>query len=159
MFKKAHIQGLMVDPIKEMPVLVLRDDQDGRFLPIWIGHHEANAIALQLEGVHVPRPMTHDLLGQVLEAVGASIRQVRIRDMRDHTYFADLVLLVQGHEARVDARPSDAVAMAVRAGAEIVVESSLYQRASDLAQAPTDGDPVFDWMDKLSPEEMGEYEM
>jgi hypothetical protein len=159
MYQKAHVHGLMVDPIKEMPVLVLRDDEDGRILPIWIGHYEANAIALQLEGIHVPRPMTHDLLGQVLETVGASVRQVRIRDMRDHTYFADLVLLVQGREMRVDARPSDAVAMAVRAGAEIMVETSLYQRASDLAQSAAEEDLICQWTDKLNPAEMGEYEM
>ncbi|OYW06497.1 MAG: hypothetical protein B7X11_01025 [Acidobacteria bacterium 37-65-4] len=159
MYQKAHVQGLMVDPIKEMPILVLKDDVDGRILPIWIGQYEANAIALQLEGIRVPRPMTHDLLGHVLESVGASVSEIRIRDMRGHTFFADLVLLVQGRQVRVDARPSDAVAMAVRAGADILVESSLYQRAADRVDSGGEEDLVHYCMNKQSREEMDELEM
>jgi bifunctional DNase/RNase len=149
----------MVDPLKEMPILVLKDDGDGRILPIWIGQYEANAIALQLEGIRVPRPMTHDLLGHVLESLGATVREVRIRDMRGHTFFADLVLLVQGREVSLDARPSDAVALAVRTGADILVESSLYQRAADREDSGENEDSVHHCLDKLHREEMSEFEM
>ena len=148
----------MVDPIKEMPILVLKDDGDGRILPIWIGQHEANAIALQLEGIRVPRPMTHDLLGQVLKSVGASVSEVRIRDMRGHTFFADLVLLVQGRQVSVDARPSDAVALAVRAGADILVESSLYQRSAERATPDGEDDLVHHCLETLGCEEVDEFE-
>lgn len=159
MYQKAHVQGLMADPIKEMPILLLKDDGDGRILPIWIGQHEANAIALQLEGIRVPRPMTHDLMGQVLKSVGASVSEVRIRDMRGRTFFADLVLLVQGREVSVDARPSDAVALAVRAGVDILVESSLYERAAEQADPDREDDLVHHCLEALGKEEVDEFEM
>ena len=158
MYLRAHVHGLLVDPIKDMPILVLKDDADGRVLPIWIGHYEANAIALHLEKVRVPRPMTHDLLCQILDRSGSSLQRVLIRDLRDHTYYADLVLLNEGDEVHVDARPSDAVALAVRTGSPIFVEDTLYARAAELDDG-TSEDSLQDWLGKLSPEELGEYEM
>jgi uncharacterized protein len=159
MYQRVHVHGLMVDPIKEMPILVLKGDEDGRILPIWIGHFEANAIALQLEGIHVPRPMTHDLLCQIIDQAGYTVQRVLIRDLVDHTYLADLVLRSEGGEVTVDARPSDAVALAVRKGADIFVEESLYAKADTVADASMDEDSVPRWLDKLRPEDMGEYEM
>jgi hypothetical protein len=138
---------------------VLKSDEDGRVLPIWIGHFEANAIALQLEGIHVPRPMTHDLLCHVLDQAGYTLQRVLIRDLVDHTYFADLVLRSDGGEVTVDARPSDAVALAVRKGADIFVEDTLYSKADAVADASMDEDSVHQWLEKLRPEDMGEYEM
>ncbi len=159
MYQKVHVHGLLVDPIKEMPILVLKDDEDGRMLPIWIGHYEANAISLHMEKIPVPRPMTHDLLCRVLEGAGSSLEKVLIRDLQDHTYFAELVLMREGHEVHVDARPSDAVAMAVRTGSPIFVEASLYERAADVEEGDDDVDSLRRWLAKLSPEELGEYEM
>ena len=159
MYQKVHVHGLLVDPIKEMPILVLKDDEDGRMLPIWIGHYEANAISLHLEKIPVPRPMTHDLLCRVLEGAGSILEKVLIRDLQDHTYFAELVLMREGHEVHVDARPSDAVAMAVRTGSPIFVEASLYERAADVEEGDDDVDSLRRWLAKLSPEELGEYEM
>jgi|WetSurMetagenome_2_1015567.scaffolds.fasta_scaffold18202_5 uncharacterized protein len=159
MYQRVHVHGLMVDPIKEMPILVLKGDEDGRILPIWIGHFEANAIALHLEGIHVPRPMTHDLLGLVLDQAGYTVQRVLIRDLVDHTYFADLVLRSEGGEVTVDARPSDAVALAIRKGAEIFVEESLYAKADTVTDASMEEGSVHQWLDMLRPEDMGEYEM
>lgn len=159
MYQKAHVHGLIVDPIKEMPILILKDDSDGRVLPIWIGQYEANAIALRLEGIQVPRPMTHDLLCHVLEKAGQALEKVLIRDLVDHTYFAELVLAKDGTEVLVDARPSDAIALAVRTGAPILVEEALYAKADTVEESDLDEDSLRGWLDKLRPEEMGEYEM
>ncbi len=159
MYQKVRIHGLVVDPITERPILVLKVEDDDRVLPIWIGHFEANAIALQLENIRVPRPMTHDLLCQILSRVSSPLKQVLICDLKENTYFADIVLNFQGEEVHVDARPSDAVALAVRAGAPIYVEESLFDRMAEAEDSPGSSEQVLRWLEKLTPEEMGRYEM
>ena len=158
MYTKVHIQGMVLDPITERPILVLKDDSN-RVLPIWIGSFEANAIALQLEHISVPRPMTHDLVCGILSRVGAPVKEVLICDLKDNTYFADIILLSQGQELHVDARPSDAVAVAVRSGAPILVEESLFDRNLEGDDAAESQEQLRQWLEKLTPEEMGGYEM
>jgi bifunctional DNase/RNase len=158
MYTKVHIQGMVLDPITERPILVLKDEAN-RVLPIWIGHFEANAIALQLEHIAVPRPMTHDLVCGILSSMGTPVKEVLICDLKDNTYFADIILLSQGQELHVDARPSDAVAVAVRSGAPILVEESLFDRDLDGEEAAGSQEQLRRWLETLTPEEMGRYEM
>jgi hypothetical protein len=155
-YQKVFIQGLLLDPITERPILVLREEGEQRILPIWIGVSEANAIALQLENVKVPRPMTHDLLCGILSQMHGQVKEVRICDLQDNTYFADIVLEQAGEEVHVDARPSDAVALAVRADAPIFVEETIFDRCGETEEA---GDFVRSWFEQLSPEDLGRYRM
>jgi uncharacterized protein len=157
MFHRVRIQGLLLDPITERPILVLKALDDSRILPIWIGSSEANAIALQLENIKVPRPMTHDLVCGILEKVASPLKEVRITDLKDNTYFADLVLDRQGNDLHVDARPSDAIALAVRTGAPIYVEEAIFEKTGELEEDTASN--LRKWLEDLSPEEMGQYEM
>jgi bifunctional DNase/RNase len=158
MLHRVRIQGLILDPITERPILLLKNDEDSRVLPIWIGSSEANAIALRLEHIEVPRPMTHDLLCGILDQTQTSLKEVRITDLRDNTYFADIVLARREGEVHVDSRPSDAVALAVRAGAPIFVEESVFEKTFSVDENAS-GEQLARWLEQLSPEEMGRYEM
>ncbi len=159
MFLQVRVQGLFLDPITERPILVLRHEEGNRFLPIWIGAPEANAIALRLEGVEVPRPMTHDLMQGMLEKLSAQVSKVLICDLQENTYFAQIVLSANGQEAIVDSRPSDAVALAVRTGAPIFVREEIFDRATK-AEEPTNAEEqVQRWLEGLTPEDLGRYEM
>ncbi len=156
MYQRVKIQGLLLDPVTERPILVLKEDEASRILPIWIGTSEANAIALQLENIKVPRPMTHDLLCGILSKVNSSLVEVRICDLRDNTYFADIILAHDGSELHVDSRPSDAIALAVRTGVPIYVEDSIFQKS---AETEDFNENLQQWLQNLSPDELGRYEM
>ena len=119
------IKGLMVDPVSNMPIVILRDRDGVRTLPIWVGMFEANAIALQIENVATPRPMTHDLLRNVIQDLTASVEKIVVSDLQDTTFFAQIHLALNGETVAIDARPSDAVALALRADAPIFVEHDL----------------------------------
>ena len=159
MFLQVRVQGLFLDPITERPILVLRHEEGNRFLPIWIGAPEANAIALRLEGVEVPRPMTHDLMQGMLEKLSAQVVKVLICDLQENTYFAQIVLSANGQEAIVDSRPSDAVALAVRTGAPIFVREEIFDRATKAEEPTTAEEQVQRWLEGLTPEDLGRYEM
>ena len=113
---KMEIKGLLMDPVSNMPVVVLRDSTNGVFLPIWVGIFEANAIALQMEKIATPRPMTHDLLKNLLSELDATVERIVINDLRDNTFFARIHLLRGETRWDVDSRPSDAIALALRVG-------------------------------------------
>ncbi len=159
MYLQVRVQGLFLDPITERPILVLRQEEGSRFLPIWIGAPEANAIALRLEGVEVPRPMTHDLIRGMLEKLGAQVSRILICDLQENTYFAQIVLGVNGSETFVDARPSDAIALAVRTGAPIFVSEDIFDRATQTENLTSAEEQVQKWLEGLTPEELGRYEM
>jgi uncharacterized protein len=154
------IKGLMMDPVTNMPILVLRDEAGERALPIWIGMFEAHAVALQLENSSSPRPMTHDLLRQVIEALGGSVSEVHITDVRDGTFYAMVYLAVHGEVVAVDARPSDALALALRTRAPVYVAEHVLADARPL-DAPTsqDTERLQHWLESLDPDEMGKYKM
>lgn len=155
------IKGLMVDPITNMPIIILRDKDGQRVLPIWVGVFEANAIALQIENVATPRPMTHDLLRNVIHDLKAEIRKVVVSDLRENTFYALIHLEVNGEPVAVDARPSDAIALALRARAPIYVEDRVIDHAKTIDFAPDKGDAdrLQKWLESLDPEEMGKYKM
>ena len=132
---KMEIKGLLMDPVSNMPVVVLRDAANGVFLPIWVGIFEANAIALQMEKITTPRPMTHDLLKNLLGELDAKVEKIVINDLKDNTFFARIHLLRGETRWNVDSRPSDAIALALRMEAPIFVEEKVAAQAIPLKKA------------------------
>jgi uncharacterized protein len=155
------IKGLMIDPVTSTPIVVLRDLEGQRVLPIWVGVFEANAIAVQIENVTLPRPMTHDLLRNVITDLRAEVERIVVSDLRDNTFFAIIQLLVQGERVAIDARPSDAIALALRARAPIFVEDHVIDHARQSEPAAQNGEAerLQKWLENLDPEEMGKYKM
>jgi uncharacterized protein len=155
------IKGLMVDPITNMPIVILRDKDGHKVLPIWVGVFEANAIALQIENVTPQRPMTHDLLNNVIHDLKADIKKVVVSDLKENTFYALIHLSIAGETMVIDARPSDAIALALRARAPIYVEDSVIDNAKTVDLAPEKGDSerLQKWLENLDPDTMGKYKM
>ena len=154
------IKGLMMDPVTNMPILVLRDEAGERTLPIWIGMFEAHAVALQLENSVSSRPMTHDLLKQTIEALGGTVSEVHVTDVRDGTFYALIYLRANGELIAMDARPSDALALALRTRAPVFVAEPVLADAKPLdAPTPQDTERLQHWLESLDPDEMGKYKM
>ena len=155
------IKGLMVDPITNMPIIILRDKDGQRVLPIWVGIFEANAIALQIENVSTPRPMTHDLLKNVIQDLKARVQKVVVCDLKDNTFYALIYLNVNSDIVAIDARPSDAIALALRAAAPILVEEEVIDNAKSMEFAPEKGDSerLQKWLESLDPDDLGKYKM
>ncbi len=155
------IKGLMVDPITNMPIIILRDKDGQKVLPIWVGIFEANAIALQIENVATPRPMTHDLLKNIITDLEATVQKVVVCDLKENTFYALIHILVNGEPIAVDARPSDAIALALRAKAPIFVEDTVIEnaRSLDITSEKADSDRLQKWLESLDPEELGKYKM
>jgi len=155
------IKGLTVDPVTNMPIVILHDGQEKRVLPIWVGVFEANAIALQIENVHTPRPMTHDLLRNVISDLQATVERIVVCDVKDNTFFALIHLDTPAGHVAVDARPSDAIALALRTRAPILVEEHVLENARvvDVTHAKVDGERLHQWLESLDPEDLGKYKM
>jgi len=157
-----RLRGLILDPNSESPVLILREEEQGVFLPIWIGAFEANAIAMALEGLIPARPMTHDLLASTLESLEARLARVEISALIEGTFHARLLVDTESGERReIDARPSDAIALAVRTGVPIWAAREVLQgaiRSSRAAEAP-DEERLREWLANASPEDLGKYPM
>ena len=155
------IKGLMVDPITNMPIVILRDKDGDRVLPIWVGIFEANAIALQIENVTTPRPMTHDLLKNVIQDLRGRIEKIVVSDLKENTFYALIYLTVGGDVMAVDARPSDAIALALRARAPIFVEEKVIDHAKTTDLVPDKGETerLQKWLESLDPDDMGKYKM
>src|SRR5689334_24329578 len=152
------IKGLMLDPVSNSPIVVLKDDEEKFFLPIWVGIFEANAIALQLENVATPRPMTHDLLRNMISELDGRVTRVVINDLRDSTFFAQIRILTGDKTLEVDARPSDAIALALRTEAPIFVAQSVLDQAQTITPDADDQDEkVKKWFEQLGPEDLGKY--
>src|SRR3970282_110052 len=130
------IKGLMVGPVPNIPIILLRDSEGQKVLPIWVGIYEANAIALQIENVSTPRPMTHDLLKNVIEDLKATVEKIVVCDLRDNTFYARIYRVAGEGPVVVDARPSDAIALALRTKAPIFVEEQVIDNAKNLDVTP-----------------------
>jgi len=128
-YRRVTVRGLTLDPVTNAPIVILKTEEGGRFLPIWIGLFEANAIAMQMEGISTPRPMTHDLLRNLVDTLGATVTRVVVHSLRENTFHATLFLGAAGEERPLDARPSDAIAVALRAGAPIFVSDEVLASA------------------------------
>ena len=138
------IRGLMMDPVTNMPIVVLKDVQGQAILPIWVGVYEANAIALEIEKVQTPRPMTHDLLKNVLLGLEVRVQKIVVNDLKDDTFYALIWVEREGQMMTIDLRPSDALALALRMDCPIYVDTSEQLRT---------------WLDGLSDEDLGRYKM
>ena len=155
------IKGLTVDPITNTPIVMLKDMQGDRVLPIWVGIFEANAIALQIENIATPRPMTHDLLRNVIKDLDGTVERVVVCDLRDNTFYAVIYLNVRGESVAIDARPSDAIALALRTRSPILVEETVIDNARtvDLSTDREDSKHLKKWLEELDPDELGKYKM
>lgn len=156
-----ELKGLILDPANGSPVVILREEGGNVFLPIWIGACEANAIAMAVEGVEVPRPMTHDLLGSAIDALGGEVERIEIHDLREGTFYARLIVRTGSGPLEIDSRPSDAIALAVRVGATIRATRTVLDAAlaSSRAAETSDEERLRQWLAEAKPEDLGEYEM
>jgi bifunctional DNase/RNase len=155
------IRGLMMDPVTNMPIVVLKDLNGNTILPIWVGIYEANAIALEIEKVSTPRPMTHDLIKTLLLGLGTGIRKVVVSELKDDTFYAVIWLDKDGDLISVDSRPSDALALALRLDCPIFVDESVLKNSKRSSAA---ADKVSDeeqrrWLESLDDEDLGRYKM
>jgi bifunctional DNase/RNase len=155
------IKGLMVDPITNMPIIVLREVEGQRVLPIWVGVFEANAIALQVENVQTPRPMTHDLLRSVITEMGGQLDRIVVCELKENTFYALLHVQSPRGLLTIDARPSDAIALALRFGSRIFVEDGVIQnaRSVEMSRDNVDIGRLQKWLESLSDDDLGKYKM
>ena len=155
------IRGLMMDPVTNMPIVVLKDINGSTILPIWVGIYEANAIALEIEKVSTPRPMTHDLIKTLLLGLGTGIRKVVVSELREDTFYAVIWLDRDGDLISVDSRPSDALALALRLDCPIYVDELVLKNSqrSNAASDKINNEEWRRWLESLNDEDLGRYKM
>ena len=155
------IRGLMMDPVTQTPIVILKDVTGGTILPIWVGMYEANAIALEIEKVSTPRPMTHDLIKTLLTGLQADVRKVVVSELRDDTFYATIWLEKDGEMISVDSRPSDALALALRTDCPIYVEEQVIRtsKATSSVSDKVTNDELKKWLESLNDEDLGRYKM
>ena len=154
------IRGLMMDPVTNMPIVILKDVNGNAILPIWVGIYEANAIALEIEKVSTPRPMTHDLLKNVLLGLNASVKKVVVNELRDDTFFALIWVEQDGQVISIDSRPSDALALALRLDCPMYVEEEVLKSSKlTAASEKVTNEELRKWLENLSDEDLGRYKM
>jgi len=166
MLIKMKVSGLTIDPLTNTPIVILKDMQEKKAIPIWIGLFEASAIATELEKISFSRPMTHDLLTDILRILEVEVTKIEINDLRNNTFFANIYLVKEGKNLVIDARPSDAIAIALRANAPIFVDDKVIEKSRnvDFGSKLTDIDKFKDeklkeFLENLSPEDFGKYKM
>jgi len=158
---EVKIRGLMMDPVTNMPVVVLKETQGNGVLPIWVGIPEANAIALEIEKVQTPRPMTHDLLKNVLNGLNVHVQKVVVSDLREDTFYALIWMEREGETISLDSRPSDALALALRLDCPIFVEDQVL-KSSKMSTGVSDkssSEELRKWLENLNDEDLGRYKM
>ena len=155
------VKALIVDPIANMPVVILRDAEEKNFLPIWVGVFEANAIALQMEGVTTPRPMTHDLLKNLISQIQGDVVRVVINNLQENTFYAQIHLRVADRDLTIDSRPSDAIALALRSQAPVFVEESVLEksRRGDESAEAQNAARLKKWLEEADPDSLGKFRM
>lgn len=160
--REVQIYGVSFDMVGKQPIVLLKTVDDNRYLPIWIGHPEAAAILMKLQGADTPRPMTHDLMVDMLDQVETKVERITVNELRDNTFFATIVLSVSGTEIEIDSRPSDALALAVRVQAPIFVAEEVIDESSiEFDQGIEDNEQVVekfkDFLDDVSPEDFLQF--
>ena len=155
------IRGLMMDPVTNMPIVVLKDAKGGVVLPIWVGIYEANAIALEIEKITIPRPMTHDLIKNVLLGLETNVRKIVVNQLKDDTFYALIWLENGGQTIAVDSRPSDALALALRVDCPIFVEEAVLQNSkiSSTVSSKIGTEDAQKWLESLTDDDLGRYKM
>jgi uncharacterized protein len=154
-----QIRGLMIDPVMNMPIVVLKDVASDTVLPIWVGIFEANAIALELEKTATPRPMTHDLLRSMARGLNAVVRKVVVSELRDDTFYAVIWMEQNGETVALDSRPSDAIALALRWDCPIYASREVLDNAKQIPDGPQNVTADEKWLENLNDDEMGRYKM
>jgi hypothetical protein len=155
------IRGLMVDPSTNMPIVLLKDTKSDALLPIWVGLYEANAIALEVEKSQTPRPLTHDLLRSAINSLNAQVKRIVVTELKDDTFYAVIWMEQNGEIISLDARPSDALALALRADCPIFVDEDVL-RAAKVLPNPVEqasSQDVKKWLEGLGDEDLGKYRM
>lgn len=150
MLKQMKVKGLLFDPFNNTYIIILRDETNNDILPIWIGKPEANAIGFALEGIFTPRPMAHDLIKNVLDSLNAKLISIVVTDLNENTYFAKIHLSYNDSEYTIDSRPSDAIALALRANAPIFATEDVLKKYSS--------EELDRWLENLRPEDFGKYD-
>ncbi|PIR17138.1 MAG: hypothetical protein COV46_05400 [Deltaproteobacteria bacterium CG11_big_fil_rev_8_21_14_0_20_49_13] len=162
-FIEMKVTGLTIDPFTSMPIIILKDMEDKQALPIWIGLIEASAIATELEKIQLSRPMTHDLLKNILDSFGLVVEKVSITELRDNTFFAKIYVKKDDKEVELDARPSDAIAVALRTKSKILVEQTVVDKSRKIDLGTDDSEQKkrkwAEILESLSPEDFGKYKM
>ncbi|MBS1842398.1 MAG: bifunctional nuclease family protein [Acidobacteria bacterium] len=155
------IRGLMMDPVTNMPIVVLKDVRGNSVLPIWVGVYEANAIALEIEKVQTPRPMTHDLLRNVFLGLEVRVDKIVVSDLKDDTFYAVIWVEREGQLIMLDSRPSDALALALRMDCPIFVDEQVLKssKVSSALAERTTSDQLKNYLENLSDEDLGRYKM
>jgi len=165
MLHEMKVSGLTIDPGSNTPIVVLKSVDGDHAVPIWIGILEATAIATELENVRFARPMTHDLFKNFMDKLKIKISKIEVCDLRDNTFFAQIYFSFDGQSYNIDARPSDAIALALRAGCPIFVDDTVIQKSKRLDQEPEawdkseEGLKWKEYLEKLSPDDFGKYKM
>ena len=166
MLIEMKVSGLTIDPITNTPIVILKDLQESKAIPIWIGLFEASAIATELEKVVFSRPMTHDLFNECLKALGVTVNKIVLTDIRNNTFFANIYLSKEGQNFTIDARPSDAIALALRAHAPIFVDETVIEKSRSVDFGIKIGDldkmkedKIKEFLENLSAEDFGKYKM
>jgi len=166
MLIKMKVSGLTIDPLTNTPIVILKDLQEKKAIPIWIGLFEASAIATELEKITFSRPMTHDLLTDILRIMEVEVTKIEINDLRNNTFFANIYIVKEGRTIIVDSRPSDAIAIALRTNAPIFVDEKVIEKSRnvDFGTKLTDLDKLKDeklkeFLENLSPDDFGKYKM
>ncbi|HZR66673.1 MAG TPA: bifunctional nuclease family protein [Terriglobales bacterium] len=154
------IRGLLMDPVTNTPIVILKDSGSDTVLPIWVGVYEANAIALEIEKVSTPRPMTHDLIKNVLTGLEAHVHKVVVTELKEDTFYAVIWMERDGHIISVDSRPSDALALALRVDCPIFVEEEVLKTSKKAAaSSETSSEELRKWLEGLNDEDLGRYKM
>lgn len=167
MFREMKVAGLTVDPFTNMPIVILKDNDEKNTVPIWIGLLEASAIATQLENIELPRPMTHDLLKNILDTLKVDVVRIEVNDLKDNTFYATLYVKLDGKTYAIDSRPSDAIAIALRTDSPVYISEEVIKKSRkiDLKESSTaakTGKESEKWaeiLEHMSPEDFGKYKM
>ncbi len=154
-----RIRGLLMDPVNNTPIVILKDANSDTVLPIWVGAYEANAIALEIEKVSTPRPMTHDLIKNVLSGLDAHVHKVVVTELKDDTFYAVIWMEREGRVISVDSRPSDALALALRVDCPIFVDEEVLKTSKKATTEQASGEDLRKWLDGLNDEDLGGYKM
>ena len=155
------IRGLMMDPVTNVPIVILKGAEGNALLPIWVGVYEANAIALEIEKISSPRPMTHDLLRNILNGLSCAVMKVVVSQLKDDTFYAVIWLEREGRLISIDSRPSDALALALRTDSPIYVEEEVIKtsKAASADKEKSGDEELKRWLENLNDEDLGKYKM
>ena len=161
MEREFKIKGLIMDPLTNSPIVILQSLEKNTLLPIWVGIFEANAIALQIERIDTPRPLTHDLIKNILLQLDANVDKIVVTDLQGNTFYAVIHLRMNGDHITIDSRPSDAIALALRTDAPIYVTEEVINNSRNISleKENLDSEDIKKWLEGLNPDDMGKYKM